>query len=542
MNYPLWDVPATGLIIAFVAVVHVFISHFAVGGGLFLVLTERKARRDDDAELLAFVRRHSRFFVLLTLVGGAITGVGIWFTIGLVYPQATATLIQAFVWGWAIEWTFFVVEIAAAMVYYYGWDRLDARTHLTIGWIYFGAAWLSLAVINGILTFMLTPGAWVVTHSFWDGILNPTYLPGVVARTVGAFGLAGLYALVTAAWMEQGALKQRIARYAGLAWVVPAGAVLPLTVAWYLVAAAGAGVPVAEILGAPGGTLRELAAATLTGAATIGVPIAQRAAAVALLSWVVVLMAMLVIVRWRAVSFGRPAAVLLMACGLAGIGAMEWVREDLRKPYIIGQVMYVNGVWADEAEQIRTRGVIPSALWARKLPSRTDPVEAHQDAGAEIFRLQCSSCHTVNGYLAIEPLVRNTSVTALQGTIRRLDSWRHRRMPPFTGTDDDRQALATYLAGIGGASPEQIRLAAAQADVGHRLFDENCAMCHGPDGDVPFKAAHRSAEQLYELIGRLPSIDDAMPAFEGSDQERQAIADYIATLDVPQQSRIGGGR
>ena len=44
MNYPIWELPAPGLLIAAVAIVHVFISHFAVGGGLFLVLAERKAR------------------------------------------------------------------------------------------------------------------------------------------------------------------------------------------------------------------------------------------------------------------------------------------------------------------------------------------------------------------------------------------------------------------------------------------------------------------------------------------------------------------
>lgn len=43
MNYPIRDVPASGLLIAIVAVLHVFVSHFAVGGGLLLVLTEKKA-------------------------------------------------------------------------------------------------------------------------------------------------------------------------------------------------------------------------------------------------------------------------------------------------------------------------------------------------------------------------------------------------------------------------------------------------------------------------------------------------------------------
>ena len=105
MNYPIWGVPASGLFIAVIAVVHVFISHFAVGGGLFLVWYETRARRESDADLLTYVRLHSRFFLLLTLVLGALTGVGIWFTIGLVQPQATSTLIQFFVWGWASEWT-----------------------------------------------------------------------------------------------------------------------------------------------------------------------------------------------------------------------------------------------------------------------------------------------------------------------------------------------------------------------------------------------------------------------------------------------------
>jgi len=102
MNYPLWRVPAPGLLIAVVGVVHVFVSHFAVGGGLLLVLAELKARAAADAALLGFVRALSRGFVLLTLVLGALTGVGIWFTIGLVQPQATSALVQTFLWAWAI--------------------------------------------------------------------------------------------------------------------------------------------------------------------------------------------------------------------------------------------------------------------------------------------------------------------------------------------------------------------------------------------------------------------------------------------------------
>ncbi|NUM78345.1 hypothetical protein HUU40_28625, partial [candidate division KSB1 bacterium] len=90
MNYPVWDVSfGAGLLIAIVSITHVFVSHFAVGGGLFLVLTEKKAYRENDAALLNWLKTHTRFFVLLTVVFGAISGVGIWFTIALIHPSAT---------------------------------------------------------------------------------------------------------------------------------------------------------------------------------------------------------------------------------------------------------------------------------------------------------------------------------------------------------------------------------------------------------------------------------------------------------------------
>ena len=122
---------------------------------------------------------------------GAITGVGIWFTIGLVHPQATSSLINTFVWAWAIEWTFFFVEIAAAMVYYYGWDRLSARLHMAIGWIYVAAAWLSLVVINGILTYMLTPGQWTLTRGFLGRVLQRDVLAGARRADVRGRGPRG---------------------------------------------------------------------------------------------------------------------------------------------------------------------------------------------------------------------------------------------------------------------------------------------------------------------------------------------------------------
>ena len=121
---------------------------------------------------------------------------GIWWTIGLASPLATEVLIRTFVFGWATEWVFFVVEITAAFIFYYYWGRLAEKTHVIIGWIYAAAAWISLVLITGITAFMLNPGVWATDptrRDFWTAFFNPQFLPQTIARTGGALLLSSLY-------------------------------------------------------------------------------------------------------------------------------------------------------------------------------------------------------------------------------------------------------------------------------------------------------------------------------------------------------------
>jgi len=138
MEYPCFEIRGFGggLLIAVVAIVHVVIAHFAVGGGVFMAVAHTLAIRNNDALLLRYVRDHATFLILFAFVAGAVTGVGIWFTIGLVSPAATSRLIHNFVWGWAAEWCFFLIEIVAGYVYYYGFGRLPQRQHLACVWIW----------------------------------------------------------------------------------------------------------------------------------------------------------------------------------------------------------------------------------------------------------------------------------------------------------------------------------------------------------------------------------------------------------------------
>ena len=145
MDYPVWDVAmGGGILMAWVAITHVIVSHFAIGGGLVIVITETLAVKRSDPELRELARRASLVLILVSTVFGAISGVGIWVVAGLISPGAISALIHTYVWGWAIEWVFFILEIVAALVYYATWDKISKGAHLLVGWLYFVGAYLSL--------------------------------------------------------------------------------------------------------------------------------------------------------------------------------------------------------------------------------------------------------------------------------------------------------------------------------------------------------------------------------------------------------------
>ncbi|MDF2630709.1 MAG: cytochrome [Symbiobacteriaceae bacterium] len=428
MSYPLWEVPylGGGLLIAIVAIVHVFISQFAVGGGLFLALATRKAYQNRDTQWLDYLRHHSRFFVLASVLFGAVTGVGIWFTIGLIHAGATSSLIRIFVWGWAIEWCFFLIETSAILLYYYGWDRVDARFHQLLAWVYCGASFLTLAVINGIVSFMLTPGAWLENGSFWSGVFNPGYLPQLVMRTGASLALAGIYGLVTATWRAHPNLKERLVHWCSK-FVLTAFALFPVGAIWLLCVVS----PLS----------RELA----LGAA----------APVAIMNGMTMILSVIILGAAYFGPFRRPAqtsvtfAMVMLALALLTTGGAEWVREGIRKPFIIYDYMYSNGVYADQQKD--PKGIMATAVWS--VYGAVDKAPTQVAAGEDVFRLQCAECHTVQGYNGVTPLVKGWTQAFASDQIDRLNMLKG-YMPPFMGTPAERDALAAYLVQLNAKEAE----------------------------------------------------------------------------------------
>lgn len=514
MNYPVWEVSfGAGLLIALVAILHVFVSHFAVGGGLFLVLTEKKALRTGDTALLGWLKSHTKFFVLVTVVYGAVSGVGIWFTIGLISPAATSNLIHAYVWGWAIEWVFFFLEITAALLYLYGWDKLEPKLHLWFGWIYFIAAYLSLVIINGIITFMLTSGRWVDTHQFWTGFFNPTYFPSLFLRTFISFALAGIYALITASVLKDAELKAKIVRWSAL-WVVPSLLLLPPLGWWYI---------------------RKIPAdiwANARGPMPTGTHFAYLAV---LLFAGTFFLSLIAFVRPRRLHLAFSLLLALVALGT--MGSFEFVREAIRKPFVIVNYLYANSVYPTAVpgdggfnlDNLNQAGVLPTARWVSQ---RSITPENQFAVGRELFRVECESCHTTDSYRGLKRYLtlRQWDLNRIQGMLGGLDLMHNGVMPPFAGTDAERQALAAYL---GTIHPVPDSAGVALPD-GKTVYQRNCGMCHAQKPDDPlFTALPADPAAAADALKDLPGLFPRMPDLKLSPEERSAIVAWINSQRKP---------
>src|SRR5690606_15260121 len=175
-----------------------------------------------------------KFLVLISFVLGAVTGVGMWFTTIQISAQTIGTMVQEFHWLWATEWTFFCLEIVAGYCFYLYGPRLPDRTRMGLLVTYSVAAWFSLFWINGILSWQLTPGEFMVTHNVWDGFFNPSFWPSLIFRTVTSMTIAALVACVVINLMPDLSREQRTRLIRRASHFLAPMVAMPVLGAWYL--------------------------------------------------------------------------------------------------------------------------------------------------------------------------------------------------------------------------------------------------------------------------------------------------------------------
>lgn len=450
MHYPFWYVPGltSPMWIAVVAVIHVFLAMYAVGGSILLAYQTRLAYKLQDTEYLRYLRDHAWFFIVITLVFSSLLGVGIWWTIGLASPLATEDLIHIFVLAWAMEYVSFLIEILSAFIFFYYWGRLDAKTHQQIGWIYAGAAVVSLVIITAITAFQLNSGGWEVGDGLLKALFNPQAIPQIIARLGGSLLLGALYFFLHSAFkirnneaLHHTVLKES-SRWAILGSVLTAiGGIL-----WYVM-------------------LPPSASASLVGAAVLNVLV------VIIFLLTIAVAVMMYIGPFKSPSWVSPGfALLFFGLGHIATGTGEFIREAVRKPYIVYGRVLGNQVRVEELPKIDDNGYLNSGVWTKayikdRFPEvisggKIDdtkllklPPNKRRAIGKTIFMYHCNDCHSTEGYSAVSQLTRGWDRYLIHTTITHLDDINY-SMPPWGGTDAEADLLTDYLLSIRKPYPE----------------------------------------------------------------------------------------
>jgi len=223
-------------------------------------------------------------------------------------------------------------------------------------------------------------------------------------------------------------------------------------------------------------------------------------------------------------------SLLVALVALGAMGSFEFVREAIRKPYVISNYLYANSLYAAQmpgdggfsADEVDNTGILQSAKWV----DQRDITAGDQVAvGHEIFRVECESCHTANAYRGLNHYItlRQWDQNKIQAMIGGLEFMHNRVMPPFAGTDPERAALAAYLSSI-----HPISATAPISTDGQTVFEQNCSMCHQVNAsDDLFKHLPQDVNAASDAMKDLTSLFPLMPDLKLSDQQRMALAQWV---------------
>lgn len=441
MNFPAVDFSwfGNGSIIALIAIIHVMISHgVAIGMSVLTVSVEYRAMKSKNERLNELAKSMAKWVLIITTTAGAMTGVGIWFSTTVLQPDSIASLLRIFFWAWVAEWVVFITEVILLIIYYYTWDKCtDVAKRMKH--IYLGAAlgvfsWLTMAIITGVLAAKLTPGNWLESKSFWDAFINPTYLPSLAFRMFLAIVLAITIVSFFVRWkVKDSTIRGEVFNVFAF-WGAISLPGIVLTGFWYLKRIPKEAYDM--IVWSTGMSNQMFTFINIAG--------------------LILLVLFLVWITVKPKKLPWLLSSIVFVTSLCFIGEFEMVRESIRKPYIIYDYMYANGMLSSQSDEINEEGYLANATWAKH--NSVEEYDSKAEAGRDVFVGQCLVCHTVDGWRSSRSMNVRVDGWTEQNIIDFVPAMHLARpaMPPFLGTEEELEALAAYLVKVTGDKEAEV--------------------------------------------------------------------------------------
>lgn len=360
-------------------------------------------------------KKNSSLILFIATVLGALTGVGIWFVISIIAPFATSTLIHNFVWFWASEWVFFVIEIVTILLYYYLWGKIEKKLHLIIGIIYFISGYFSLILINGIISFQLTPGKWLETKNVWDGFFNPSFLPSTIARTGFCLILASIFSTLIISFLKNSDIKKYTGRISTIFIVVGALFCIVGTYLWVQ-------------------SIPENVRSQLSGGNTTLTHFFHYYIITGVILIALSIILELIFYKYFNIVF----SIILLCVGMTAFSYFEFTRERVRKPFLVRDYVYANGIPLDKIDEISATGILEYTNVILKRKELTDVQK-----GELIYTSECYSCHSINGFNNLRSKLEGLQAEDIFYIIDGIGY--NPLMPPFVGIESEKKYLAEFL-------------------------------------------------------------------------------------------------
>ncbi len=434
--YPTWYEPGlgSGWIVAVIATIHVLASHTSVGAALLFAYLAVLAYRRNQPQLLDYIKKYGLFLLIFSYVIGSITGPGIWYSTTVASPRGISALIHSFVWKWATEWVFFVIEVVGVYLVVYLVGRVDQRTHMRIAVIFGMASYTTMLIILGILSFMMWPGKpeWYTEGGYLNGFYGANTFAQLAMRTAFMFTMTAVVGGIVAARIQEPALKREISRK--LAWLGIASTLIGAALfQWYL------------------RTLPDTAHLVMDNR----LPAYFQPALLTVLAGILAYFVMTLISQRNLVVWGASTATVAIL--VLGLWPEEVARESIRKPWVAGQYVYSNQIIGrdvpglgirSEIPRIESHGLLRTQVFVPDSLREVTPQNMLQ-VGQSLALTTCSNCHSLSE-TGMRPLHRyfggTQDVAAVQGyLLGALSTGATLYMPQIPLKPEEAEALATFI-------------------------------------------------------------------------------------------------
>jgi uncharacterized membrane protein YgdD (TMEM256/DUF423 family) len=196
----------------------------------------------------------------------------------------------------------------------------------------------------------------------------------------------------------------------------------------------------------------------------------------------IIIVGLLYIGPYRNPGWMSPGfAISLCLFGIGAFSMGEFVREAVRKPFVVYNVVLSNQVLPQEVPSIQKDGYLQTGVWTKAFVREHYPQTLVADSiqydqllklppedrvmlGRVLYQHHCNDCHaTTDGYSAVAGLLRGRTRAQVRSTVGHLNSVFF--MPPWTGRPEEAELLTDYLMTIAPPRPSGMLIGTTMEEV-----------------------------------------------------------------------------